>query len=53
MKDDTIWALLALYQSVSLVRIIAEVDFNGYLIKSYSIINHISSANNQMYKKIL
>ena len=52
MKDDTIWALLALYQSVSFVGIITEVDYNGNLIKSYSIINDISSDNNKMFQII-
>ena len=53
MKDDTIWALLALYQSVSFVGIITEVDYNGNLIKSYSIINDISSDNNNKMFQII
>ena len=44
LKDDSIWALSTLYLNYDHIGIITEVDSNGDIIKSYSIVNDISNS---------
>ena len=43
LKDDLVWWLLTKYQSLNYFGVISQIDFNGNLIQSFSVINKIDA----------
>ena len=49
LKDDSIWALSTLYSTSDHIGIITEINSNGDIIKSYSIVNDILNSKTILF----
>ena len=48
IKDDLIWWMITNYQSLNYFGIIAQLDFEGNIIQSFSVVNKIDAAQNDI-----